>query len=97
MFSYVLNKILLFLNVMTVKRPNQFYKYLTDTEQLLQDQFGFLKYRSTQKKRHKLMESVYSNIQDGKIVDMLDLDLRKAFDTANHKIILQKLQYQWNL
>ena len=39
------------------------------------------------------MESFYPNIQYGKIVGVLALDMRKAFDMANHKIPFEKLQH----
>ena len=33
---------------------------------------------------HKIIKRFYSSIQYNKIVGMLGLDLRKAFDTVNH-------------
>ena len=72
---------------------NQIYNYLTNTEQLTQEQSGFRKYHSTQTSLHKLKENFSSNIQDLKIVGMLALELRKTFDTVNHKILLEKLQH----
>ena len=72
---------------------NQIYNYLTNTEQLTQEQSGFRKYHSTQTSLHKLKENLSSNIQDLKIVGMLALELRKTFDTVNHKILLEKLQH----
>ena len=39
---------------------------------------------------HKLIENFYSDNENGKIIGMLALELQKAFDTVNYKILLDK-------
>ena len=70
----------------------QLYTYLNDTGLLAAEQSGFRKNHSTQTSLHKLLENFYSDIESGKIIGMLALDLWKAFDTVNHKILLDKLK-----
>ena len=49
---------------------------LNNTGLLAADQSGFRKNHSTQTSLHKLLENFYSNIETGKIIGMLALDLR---------------------
>ena len=54
-------------------------------------QFGFLKNISTVDALIGLTEYIYSAINDKKHCISIFVDLRKAFDTVNHGILLQKL------
>ena len=71
----------------------QLYTYLNDIGLLAAEQSRFHKNHSTQTSLHKLLENCYSDLENGKIIRMLALDLRKAFDRVNHKIILDKLKH----
>ena len=69
------------------------YTYLNDTGLLTAEQSGFRKNHSTQTSLHKLLENFYSDIENGKNIGMLALNLPKAFDTVNHKILQNKLKH----
>ena len=56
-------------------------------------QFGFLKKHCTEHKILDLKEYIMSKLDDKKIMAVLFLDLQKAFDTVDHKILLQKLYH----
>ena len=54
-------------------------------------QFGFLKKHSTEHAILDLKEFIMENLNKQEISAVLFLDLQKAFDSVNHKILLQKL------
>ena len=54
-------------------------------------QFGFQKGKSTTDAIYRLTELIYLNLHAKKSIINIQIDLRKAFDTVNHKILLQKL------
>ena len=56
-------------------------------------QFGFLKKHCTEHAILDLKEYIMSKLDDKKIMAVLFLDLQKAFDTVDHKILLQKLYH----
>ena len=66
---------------------NQFYEYLDANKSLYEHQAGF-----------RLLHSVatandwYLNIDKGKYTGLIFLDLKKAFDTVEHEILLEKLK-----
>jgi hypothetical protein len=57
------------------------------------NQFGFRQGLSTESALITFMESTYSLINSGKLCSALFIDITKAFDTVDHKILLKKL---WN-
>ena len=72
---------------------NQLYNYLTENNLLCKQQSGFRQKHSCQTSLHRLTEYFYDKLHEGKVIGMIALDLRKAFDTVNHDILLQKLSF----
>ena len=65
------------------------YKFLASFEILYTLQFGFRESRSTSHALLSLTETIKKrSIDNGKFGCGIFLDLQKAFDTANHKILL---------
>ena len=54
-------------------------------------QFGFRQRHSTQQAIITLVEKITSSLDDGDLVIGVFLDLKKAFDTVDHKILIKKL------
>ena len=58
-------------------------------------QFGFSEGHSTLHALIEVMNEVHQNLDGNNFVIGVFLDLKKAFDTIDHKILLQKLEYTW--
>ena len=71
----------------------QFYDYLNSGEILNAFQSGFRALHSTATALLDATNNWYLNIDDGKINAVLFLALKKAFDTVDHTILLQKLKH----
>ena len=71
----------------------QLRDYLEDNNLLFKNQFGFRSNFSTNDALLKLMDFVSKGINSGEKVLAIFLDLKKAFDTCNHDILLHKLEY----
>ena len=72
---------------------NQLYKYLDDNNFLFDSQYGFRKHHSTELAAVELIDRIYETMDQGDIPISIFLDLSKAFDTLDHSILLNKLEY----
>ena len=69
------------------------YKFLEDNNILYNKQYGFRKGNSTIFSLIEITEKIKESIDKGKFGCGIFIDLRKAFDTVNHNILLTKLEH----
>ena len=70
---------------------NQAYKFFTENQLLGDQQHGFRSLHSTALVLGKCSNQWLMNINNCKINSVIFLDIRKASDTVNHRILIQKL------
>ena len=68
-------------------------KHFTFKNILTPHQFGFRKGFSTFDALNKFSNDIYTSLDKGNSTHAIFVDLKKAFDTVNHSILLQKLQH----
>ena len=66
-----------------LQKHNVFYKY----------QFSFRKNHATNNALIEVMNYIYKSLDKGNYVFGIYIDLKKAFDTVQHKILLYKLRF----
>ncbi len=71
---------------------NQVYEYLDKNKLLFSHQSGFRSLHSTVTCLLKSTDDWYVNMDQGKYTGMVFIDLKKAFDTVDHEILLAKLK-----
>ena len=72
---------------------NRLTKYIQKHNILKHCQFGFRKHHSTTHAITTIYERILNNIENSSHTATIYLDLSKAFDCVNHKILFQKLQH----
>ena len=69
------------------------YSFLEMHETLFEMQFGFRTGHSTEHALVSLSEKIKCTLDSGNVGCGIFIDLQKAFDTVNHRILLQKLEH----
>ena len=72
---------------------NQLYEYYTSNGLLYESQYGFRKLHSTELAALEFTDRISQEMDAKKIPFSIFLDLSKAFDTLDHKVLLTKLHY----
>lgn len=70
----------------------QLVSYLESNNLFSINQYGYRQHLSTELALLKLVEDMYESIEDGELSLLTLLDLSKAFDTVDHKVLLNKLK-----
>ena len=66
---------------------------MEDNNILYHKQFGFRKNNSTTNALIEITEKIKESVDKGKFGCGIFIDLRKAFDTVNHNILLTKMEH----
>ena len=69
------------------------YNFLVKYEILYESQFGFCASHSINHALVSLTEAIKNSLDNRKYGCGIFIDLQKAFDTVNHKILLMKLEH----
>ena len=67
------------------------YTYFTDNKLLGQQQFGFRSIHSTALALGKSINQWLMNVNSGELNSVVFLDIKKAFHTVDHGVLLQNL------
>ena len=68
------------------------YQFLTNTGQICETQYGFRSNHSCEHAIAQVIGNILKNLEGNKSTIAVMLDLSKAFDTIEHRIMIQKLE-----
>ena len=71
----------------------QILLYFEENKLFSNDQYGFRKNHSTTFLMCNLMDNLYNSKDSGCTPSVIFLDIKKAFDTVDHKILIKKLKF----
>ena len=83
LFDKLLEKVILNRLLQLLNKNDMLYKY----------QFGFRKNHATSNALTEVIDHIYKSLDVGNYVFGIYIDLKKAFDTVQHQILLYKLQH----
>ena len=72
---------------------SQLNAHLHQLDFLYQQQYGFRRGHSTEQAITQLNNWVLESMDEGKVTGLLFIDISKAFDSLNHKVLLRKLEH----
>ena len=72
---------------------NKLYQHMNDNGYFSSEQSGFLRFHSTVTSLSKSTDDWYNGMDLAKLTGVVFIDLKKAFDTVDHDILCQKLEY----
>ena len=72
---------------------NRLLQFLNKNDTLYKYQFGFRKNHATSNALAEVIDHIYKSLDEGNYVFGIYIDLKKAFDTVQHQILLYKLQH----
>ena len=76
---------------------NQLYEFLNSNSLLSKHQFGFRPKNSTLAALIQMSDAWYENMDNGELNGAVFVDIRKAFDSINHGILLHKMKEQFGI
>ena len=72
---------------------NRIIEFLHKSSFFYENQYGFRKNHSTSLAISELINDIQNNLENGNLCVAIFLDLKKAFDTVKHEVLLRKLDH----